>query len=124
MGYVIAQLKVQKCGLMQMAPPALNAVVALLCCAPGMHVLSRKCCSALCQAGIAPPLIGLLALEPDGPRCTEVWIHNTSPDAASLRVDNKQIWLFIHSDASSFRSLLGNVKDSTVITCDQSHAPL
>ena len=57
---------------MQMAHPALNAVVALLCCAPGMHTLSRQCCSALCQACIAQPLIGLLSAEPDGPRCTEV----------------------------------------------------
>ena len=55
-----------------MAPPALNAVVAFLCCAPGMHALSRDCCSALCRAGIAQPLIGLLTSEPDSPRCTEV----------------------------------------------------
>ena len=67
-----AQSQVHDCGLMQMAPPALNAVVALLCCGPGMHVLSRECCSAICQAGIAPPLMGLLASEPDSTRCTEV----------------------------------------------------
>ena len=67
---------------MQMAHPALNAVVALLCCAPGMHTLSRQCCSALCQAGIAQPLIGLLSAEPDGPRCTEVGFHAAIPDAA------------------------------------------
>ena len=62
----------ERCGVMQMAPPALIAVVALLCCAPGMHALSRQCCGALCRAGIAPPLVGLLASEPDSPRCTEV----------------------------------------------------
>ena len=60
---------------MQMAPPALIAVVAFLCCAPGMHTLSRQCCGALCRAGIAPPLVGLLASEADGARCTEVGSH-------------------------------------------------
>ena len=57
---------------MQMAHAALNAVVALLCCAPGMSTLSRKCCTALCQAGIAQPLIGLLSSGPDDSRCSEV----------------------------------------------------
>ena len=62
---------------MQMAHSALNAVVAFLCCepGPGMHELSRQCCAALCQAGVAQPLVGLLTSGPDGHRCTEVYCY-------------------------------------------------
>jgi len=37
-----------------------------------MHKLSRQCCAALCQAGIAQPLVSLLTSESDGHRYTEV----------------------------------------------------
>ena len=55
----------------QTAHSALSAVSALLHSAPGMHVLIRSCCVSLCQAGVAQPLVALLASGPDSQRCTE-----------------------------------------------------